>query len=252
MTQSQRHLLLFAVALLSYFETEAQTPTATIFPTEYITSLSCPVPEVFRCDASGANSILWVVDGIYAARQEIRDRGITTSELVTINAEKGQFTSNIYIPCTFVNRNVSIVCVANVADVNREDILSAPAFFKVQGLLHSPPNLNLTSVSIDKSQGEFLRLLTWEEPETLNITDVDPDINHYRVCYNISTTTTCKITLKREFIFLNIRVHILFSVTAVNVVGEGSASTIMHWACDEKTSKVMIIFFSYIFSVSLM
>ena len=245
MSQSQRHLLLFAVTLMNvfYFETEAQTTTATISPTEYITSLTCPVAEViFRCDASGANGVLWVVDGIYAARQEIRERGITTSELVTINESEGQFTSNISIPCTAVNRNVSIVCVANVVDINKQDILSAPAFFKVQGLLQPPPNLTLTSSSINRSPGELMRLLTWEEPETLDITDVDPDINNYRVCYNISATTTCEITSKREFTFLNVRVHILFSVTAVNVVGEGSASTIMHWACGERTGKVIRIF----------
>ena len=86
--------------------------------------------------------------------------------------------------------------------------------------------LNLTLTIID----EFIKVLTWDEPYTLNITDVEPDINHYRVCSNLSTA--CKSTTSREFMFVNVGVNILFTVTAVNVVGEGNGSTIMHWACD--------------------
>ena len=57
--------------------------------------------------------------------------------------------------------------------IQGRDVLSAPAFFKVQGLLGPPPNLTLTILD------EFVKVLTWDEPYTLNITDVEHDISHY-------------------------------------------------------------------------
>ena len=223
-------------------ETESLVTNATIYPREYITFLNPNANATFQCETTGADSIHWVVDGRFASTPKIRERGITTSQLVTINIAEGRFASSISLPRTSANSNTSIICIANVVDVNAEDVLSVPAYFKVQGLLDPPSNLSLTSTSFsDWSQKEYVRLLTWSEPKTLNITDIEPDIAHYRVCYNITNhradagTTACGITYTREFMFLNVRVHISFSVAAVNVVGEGNASTIMHWACDETT-----------------
>ena len=96
------------------------------------------------------------------------------------------------------------------------DVLGSPTFFKVQGLLGPPPNLTLQLTmpnNLEQSQDyEFVQvLLTWDEPSTLNITDFEPDISHYRVCYNLSTRITCTNTTDREFIILNVRI-IYFSL----------------------------------------
>jgi hypothetical protein len=221
-------LMMFLADLLNHVNVEAIQTSATISPREYIASLDPRASTTFQCEVTGADSILWIVDGQFALRQEIRQRGISTSHQVTINQTEGRFTSNISISRSDINKNTSILCMACV--IQGTDILSAPAFFKVQGLLGPPPNLSLTKPN--EPQNAFVKVLTWDEPNTLNITDVESDISHYRVCYNLSAILTCTNTTGRKFTFLNIGVDILFTVTAVNVVGEGNGSAILHWACD--------------------
>ena len=98
-----------------------------------------------------------------------------------------------------------------------------------------------TDLQLEQLLDEFVRILIWDEPNTLNITDVEPDISHYRICYTLSTTLTCKNTTDREFLFLNVCVNLLFTVTAVNVVGEGNGSTAMHRACDSSKGKMNVL-----------
>ena len=47
----------------------------------------------------------------------------------------------------------------------------------------------------------------------------------------------CINTTDLEHIFPNIRIPIEFSVTAVNVVGESNASTVVYQPCDPTTGK---------------
>ena len=100
-------------------------------------------------------------------------------------------------------------------------------YLNIQGLLDPPPNLTLS-----EADEQLTRLLRWDAPETLNITNVDPDIQNYQVCYNLSaaemTCTNVSSEGEREFKFSNVRVPLLFTVSAFNVVGEGSASTVVH------------------------
>ena len=224
-------ILFLSMCLAGLVIVEAIQTSARISPSEYTASLDPSTTTTFQCDVTGADSILWIVDGLFALRQEIRHRGISTSLQVTVNLSEGRFTSNISISRSDVNKNASILCMACV--VTGTDVLSSPAFFKVQGLLGPPPNVSLAVPNqLEHSQYEFIKVLIWDEPSTLNITDVEPDISHYRVCYNLSTTLACANTTDREFMFLNVRVNILFTVSAVNVVGVGNSSTVMHWACD--------------------
>ena len=230
--------LLFAIlCLVGLQDIDAIQTSATISPREYTASLDSAANATFRCDVTGADSILWIVDGLFALRQEVRQRGISTSHQVTVNQTEGRFTSNISIPRNNINKNTSILCMACV--VQGTDVLSAPAFFKVQGLLGPPPNLTLTVNDLRRSYNDYVKII-WDEPDTLNMTDVEPDISHYRVCYNVDTTTMCTNMTDRQFIFLNVGVNVLLTVTAVNVVGEGNGSTIMHWACDRNTGKKLL------------
>ena len=218
---------------------EAIQTSAMISPREYTASLDPSVCTVFQCDMTEADIILWV---FFTQKQEIRQRGISTSHQVAVNLTEGRFTSNISISQSDVNKNTSILCLASV--IQGTDVLSSPAFFKVQGLLGPPPNLTLTvptDLQLEQRLEEFVRVLIWDEPNTLNITDVEPDISHYQVCYNLSTALTCINITGREFIFLNVRINLLFTVTAVNVVGEGNGSTVIHWACDSSNSKMNML-----------
>ena len=87
--------------------------------------------------------------------------------------------------------------------------------------------------------GSYYHNLTWNPPLTLNITAVEPDIFGYIVCSNISTEcTTINVTEAggdssdlRQYEFPNLRVYINFTVTAVNIVGDGESASIVYEAC---------------------
>ena len=93
------------------------------------------------------------------------------------------------------------------------------------------PPINLTIVN----QGASLSRLFWEAPESLDITDIEPDISNYRVSTNLSGA--CINTTELEHVFPNVRITIEFSVTAINVVGESNASIAIYEPCDPTTGK---------------
>ena len=90
------------------------------------------------------------------------------------------------------------------------------------------------------SLGNYHHNLTWDPPSTLNITAVEPDISSYIVCSNISTEcTTINVTKAggdfqdlRQYTFLNLRAYINFTVTAVNIVGNGESASIVSEPCE--------------------
>ena len=89
------------------------------------------------------------------------------------------------------------------------------------------------------SLGSYHQRLTWDPPSTLNITAVEPDISSYIVCSNIGTEcTTINVTEAgedshdlRQYKFLNLRAYINFTVTAVNIVGDGESASIVYEPC---------------------
>ena len=86
----------------------------------------------------------------------------------------------------------------------------------------------------------YHQCLTWNPPSTLNITAVEPDICSYIVCSNISTEcTTIDVTVAgsnssdlRKHVFPNLRAYINFTVTAVNIVGDGESANIVYDPCE--------------------
>ena len=177
---------------------------------------------------TGAESIQWIVDGLPSTRPEIRSRGISESDLIVINASTGSFRRNISIERNVMNKNTSIVCVADL--IFSADVPSEPVLFRVQGLLDAPSNLLLSELEVD-NQHVIMRRLSWEKPFSLDITDVDPDISHYKVCYSLisaTETSRCSTGNHTTFTFLYINIPLLFTVSAVNIVGEGNTSSILH------------------------
>ena len=98
------------------------------------------------------------------------------------------------------------------------------------GILDPPSNLTIVNQSASH------RRLFWEAPESLDITDIEPDISNYSVCTNLSGV--CINTTELEHVFPNVRITIEFSVTAVNIVGESNASTAVYEPCDPTTGKM--------------
>ena len=107
------------------------------------------------------------------------------------------------------------------------------------------------------NQGASHTRLLWGAPESLHLTDVEPDISNYRICTNLSGL--CINTTDLEHVFPNVRIPIEFSVTAVNIVGESNASIAIYEPCDPTTGKkttnasisFVVLTFSCIYSQSL-
>ena len=80
---------------------------------------------------------------------------------------------------------------------------------------------------LSEADDHYMRRLSWNDPFILDITDVDPDIKH---CYSLvdANKSYCLLVNQTEFTYLNINVPLLFTVSAVNVVREGNASSIFH------------------------
>ena len=176
----------------------------------------------FRC-TSTATTIEWRVNDTVSNDMIIASRGVT---LTTPVETDGLFSSSLFIPASQDISKTSILCRA--VDSDRGLIESSQlVYLNIQGLLGPPPNLTLS-----EADEQLTRLLRWDAPETLDITNVDPDIQNYQICYNLSaaemTCTNVSSEGEREFKFSNVRVPLLFTVSAFNVVGEGSASTVVH------------------------
>ena len=95
------------------------------------------------------------------------------------------------------------------------------------GILNPPINLTIVN------QGASHSRLLWGAPESLDITDIEPDISTYRICANLSGV--CINTTELEHVFPNVRIPIEFSVTAINIVGESNASITIYEPCDPTT-----------------
>ena len=127
-------------------------------------------------------------------------------------------------------RNTTIRCVATAVSSTGYVIgaSSDPVLFKIQGLLDAPLNLVLSEAA-----SQHMRRLSWEEPFSLDITDVNPDMECYNVCYSLINIekSQCTCVNQTEYTFPCINVALLFTVSAVNVVGEGEATSIPHNGC---------------------
>ena len=108
------------------------------------------------------------------------------------------------------------------------------------GVLGKCPDLQIIP------SGNYHQRLTWDPPSTLNITAVEPDISSYIVCSNISTEcTTIDVTVAggdssdlRQYTFPNLRAYINFTVTAVNIVGDGESTSIVTEPCEHPERSV--------------
>ena len=220
---------LFLISILYYILTAQAQSDVEISPQEDYNAAPRDdqnITVTFECTATRPN-ILWRVNNTSPSEMIIASRGVTTTvPTLTIN---GLFSTSLFIPANQDLGRTSIQCRAVSIDDDPPVVQhSKLVYLNIQRLLDAPPNPTLS-----ESDEQLSRLLTWNPPETLNITNVDPDIEYYQVCYNLSTELTCTNVSsegERQFKFSNVRVPLLFTVTAFNVVGEGNESSIVHQA----------------------
>ena len=237
-------LLFFMFIVFDISSIQAQVSVSISPQEDYIAPLDEHLLVQFNC-TSTRPSIEWRVNNMVpTVVSEVANRlGVVTSAVETIGS--GMFFSSLRIQARNGSNNTSIQCRAIDTDSVMPVLNSNVVFLKIQGLLGPSPNLSLS----DADDG-LTRVLSWGAPETLDITNVDPDIQCYQVCYNLTTDDLTCVNVnsseRREFIFLYVRVSLLFTVTAINVVGEGDASSIIHQpsGCDSTglSRKVCISF----------
>ena len=164
-------LLLFLVLVKQKY---CQQLTAVISPRGYNASLDPEASFTFQCDATGADSVQWVVDSFVSSRQDILgNRGISESGILTIDESTGSLRRTLSIVRNSTNSNTTIVCLASTVLQTGiiSGISSEPVLFKVQGLLEAPLNLMLSG-----ADNQHMRRLSWDEPFSLDMTDIDSDI----------------------------------------------------------------------------
>ena len=231
------HVLLLAVLPIFVKETECAETTAVITPGGYNASLDPEANFTFQCDVTGAEGVQWFVDGLHSARQDVRNRGISESAVIPIDDTTGSYKANITLAKNILNSNTTIICKAFI--ILSADVPSEPALFKIQGLLDAPSNLMLSEVD-----NQHMRRLSWDEPFFLDITDIEPDISHYNICYSLVNVTAqksrCNQVTQAEYVFLYVNIPLLFTVSAVNVVGEGNSSFMLHEATSCNGAKGVI------------
>ena len=179
-------------------------------------------PVVFACSASLSGTIFFSANTVSVTDQNVQQqRGIT---VMNVNSSFSILTILPYL----INDNLIITCfLGGVGFVD--------ALLLVQGRLPAPPNL----IIMEATQSPGLQELSWNPPFTLDLTDQDPDILGYRVCFTTPSvnvdmeSSQCWITQALNYSFINVGLLLNFSVAALNPVGDGSSGVVVHQPCTD-------------------
>ena len=170
----------------------------------------------FTCVTRNSDDIRWIVDGYAHNDPSLRDKIFVYTESY---ANRSQH-SVIRIPAIPANNRIAEIECRAYSNEPWEVAYSAhTAQFNIQGLLDMPPNATYSSYNATHY------LVEWMQPQTLDISNVEPDIENYTACTyknnvdpECANTTTARLFLPKyffdQFLFL----------TVWNVVGESNSS----------------------------
>ena len=211
--------------------------TAIISPLVYNAYLNSQEYGTFTCIARNGDATRWIIDGFTDTVPYIRDTQLITvvpTELNT-NCNNSQH-STLVIPAIPVNRHIAhIKCRAYITYGAFQQVESVEtAQFNIQGLLNAPSNITFTSYNTTHN------LIEWQEPETLDITNIEPDIENYTVCTNI--TGECVNTTTPYFILPKFFLDLQVNITAWNIVGESNSSAQLYIPTCNKEVAIGITF----------
>ena len=177
----------------------------------------------FTCITRNSDNIRWIIDGLTDIHYNVTIIRRIQSRLLL--HQDRSFLSELLIPAIPVNKHIAVIkCKAfkttggfQVAESNET------AQYYIQGLLDMVSNLTHSSYNTTHS------LVEWLEPPTLNITNVEPDIESYTVCSwpklnNSEPALECTNTSTPQVFLPKYYVDLLLMVTAWNIVGESNSS----------------------------
>ncbi len=207
--------LTFYVAILGIYGTSG---TIQLIPPNYNASSGSSVIS-FVCSDPESSSRFFSVNGA-SVDQAIQDtRGVAIN---TLNST----TSRITFQPLLINNNITVNCLTVLPEINQVE-----GVLLVQGTLSAPSDPVISVLSPGQQQ------LSWGAPFTIDLTDQDPDILGYRVCYSMTSSSSssipmqCSITSTLTYSFLNVRLLLNFSIAAINPAGEGNISYVTHSPC---------------------
>ena len=167
MTHSKYEVLPSLLLLVLMKDVLYAQPTAIISPRGYNASLDPEASFTFKCDATGADVVQWSIDGVLVSRDDLRDRGISESGIITVDEATRSMRRTLSIVRNINNSIINITCIASSFSPIGIDF-SEPVFFKLQGLLDAP-----SSPMVSEPNNQHMRRLSWNEPFSLNITAVE-------------------------------------------------------------------------------
>ena len=243
---NHNYALLFTDCISHWLTHSVPSPHAVLLPQSLIVGLNNELLHVFNCTVTGADIPDVQIGGLPFSNGIIQDRGITVITDV-IDADTGSHAATISVPATIENNMTSIQCIA--LNLSAPSVLSPIAMFLVQGQAcsiiicasHAPiPGVTvlmlLLTGLLDAPSTRFVPInesylsFEWKAPFTLDITDVDPDIQFYTFQESL-TGISVNVTEVGDFVFPTVAVTVEFSVSAWNVVGEGATASATHQPC---------------------
>ena len=207
----------FAFIFFVFNTCSAQSSTITLNPAFYDAIEGDNNVAQFICNVTESNSIFFLVDGDAVDSTIQRTRNITV-DFVSMNV------GLVSIAPLLINNNTVVRCFVLIG---RDIIYSQPGLLRVYQRLPSPPRLSILNANT-----AGVKLLSWERPFTMKITELN--IIRYRVCFSfsdISVLEQCMFTQLDSYSYPNIRLTLIFSVTASNMFGYSEKSEISHFPC---------------------
>lgn len=215
--------MLYYLVILTSFRSWASTAEeiVTLTPAE---DVSVPRNDTgfttFVCETNRTDIMWWLVNGTSSVDDSVRNRGVTTTTPME-HGDSDIFWSTLSISTNISNNNTIILCQAIVIDGDEQVLVNSTSV-----LLHveDRPGPPLQTVILP-SDGAGKELLMWNAPATGRVL-------HFKVCVNVTADSLkCYNVNGRKFTFRTVGVNLLFTVSAVNAVGEGPNSSALYKAC---------------------
>ncbi len=186
----------------------------------------------FTCVTKNSDSVAWIINGDEDIDYFVRN--IRRIESIILTEQNRSYTSELTIPAIPVNGHIEeIKCEAYITRGAFQVATSnETAQYNIQGLLQMQPNITYSSYNATHN------LIQWLEPFTLNITNIDPDIENYTVCFHLTERTLmgCTNSSVPQIYLSKYSVDLFLLISAWNIVGESNSSVTLDVAACANSS----------------